>query len=68
MTLDDETAGRIAREVIDGGKATRAQIAFHEFVFGPDVAPPTRRDLGILRQAWKVAIEAALDVVPDDRA
>ena len=23
MTLDDETAGRIAREVIDGGKATR---------------------------------------------
>ena len=23
MTLDDETAGRIAREVVDGGKATR---------------------------------------------
>lgn len=50
-------------------QADAAQIAFHEFVFGLDVAPPTRRDLGILRQAWKVAIEAALgEVVPDDRA
>lgn len=39
-------------------RADAAQIAFHEFVFGPD-EPLTARDIGITRQAWKVALEAA---------
>ena len=66
MVPDDRRGGE--QVSITDEQADAAQIAFHEFVFGLDVAPPTRRDLGIQRQAWKVAIEAALDVVPDDRA
>lgn len=39
-------------------QADAAQIAFHEYVFGPD-EPLTARDIGVARQAWKVAIQAA---------
>lgn len=39
--------------------ADAAAIAFHEFVWGFD-DPLTKRDLGVSRQAWIVAIEAAL--------
>jgi hypothetical protein len=38
-----------------------AQDAFNEFVWG-DEFPLTRRDKGITRQAWKCALEAALEV------
>ncbi len=43
---------------IPDGVADRAQVAFHEFVFGQG-APLTARDLGVMRQAWKVALRAA---------
>jgi hypothetical protein len=36
-----------------------AQDAFHEFTWGPGEAPLTRREKGITRQAWRVALEAA---------
>jgi hypothetical protein len=36
-----------------------AQQAFHDFTWGP-CEPLTRRELGITRQAWRVAILAAL--------
>jgi hypothetical protein len=38
--------------------ADAANQAWHDFVWGPD-EPLSQRDLGITRQAWKVAIEAA---------
>ena len=39
--------------------ADAANIALHEFMWGPE-EPLTRRDLGIIRQSMKVAIAAAL--------
>lgn len=41
--------------------ADAAQIEHYEFVFGQDVQPLTRRQLGISRQAWKCAIAVAID-------
>lgn len=47
---------------IPDAAADAASIAHHEFCFG-DEGPLTRRDLGIVRQASKVSIAAALDVL-----
>jgi hypothetical protein len=38
--------------------ADRAAQAFHEFTLGEE--PLTRRELGIVRQAWKYALTEAL--------
>jgi len=40
--------------------ADAAQIEHYEFVFGQDVQPLTRRQLGVSRQAWKCAIAVAI--------
>lgn len=40
--------------------ADAAQLAFHEFVWGAENWP-TKRELGITRQAWKCAIAVAID-------
>lgn len=40
--------------------ADEAQLAFHEFVWGAENWP-TKRELGITRQAWKCAIAVAFD-------
>ena len=45
-------------------QADAAAIAFHEFAVG-DEFPLTRRDLGITRQAWKVALREAQNVKED---
>lgn len=42
--------------------ADRAQDAHHEYLFGND-DPLTERDKAITRQAWKVALEAALNSI-----
>lgn len=39
--------------------ADRAAQAFHEFTWGPE-EPLTRRELAIVRQAWKHALTEAL--------
>ena len=39
-------------------QADAANIAWHQFVF-PQEEPPTPRDLGATRQAWKAALAAA---------
>ena len=39
-------------------EADAANIAFHEYAFGT-YEPMTRRELGITRQGWKVALIAA---------
>jgi len=45
-------------EDITDEMADAANIALHEFMWGPE-EPLTRRDLGIIRQSMKVAIAAA---------
>lgn len=40
--------------------ADESQLAFHEFVWGPENWP-TKRELGISRQAWKCALAVAFD-------
>lgn len=40
--------------------ADRANLAFHEFCFGPGSTPVPQRELGITRQAWKCALAAAV--------
>lgn len=47
--------------------ADAASAAMHEFMWGTE-EPPSRRDLGIIRQAMKVAIAAALEVREDTNA
>lgn len=40
--------------------ADESQLAFHEFVWGAENWP-TKRELGITRQAWKCALAVAFD-------
>lgn len=47
-------------EDITDEMADAANIALHEFLWGPE-EPLTRRDFGIIRQGMKVAIAAALE-------
>lgn len=49
-------------DAVSDAMADEAQKAFHEFAFGPDPDFLTPRRLGISRQAWKVAIAAAISV------
>lgn len=64
MAIDMRKQARasVAIESIPDDAIEAAQDAFHEFVLGPD-EPLTKRDKGITRLAYRVAIHAALEAM-----
>lgn len=53
--------GAPAEPAVTDKMADAAHLAYHDYVVGPTAEPLRARDLGVQRQAWLVAVRAALE-------